>query len=147
MCITFPKSKVCDFRIHIYPNFGQNPKTSEQLFCRHSDTFWILPKMFPGFPKVAECSNAKHQILAPSCQDHAYLGEITKTRSCETLTYDLGLNETFCTVHRTFLHGNWIQFLMLIVTEQVVRNYGLRMWSSPVCMWLTFSICRHLRHG
>ena len=33
---------------------------------------------------------AKYQILAPSCQDHAYLGEITKARYRETLTYDLG---------------------------------------------------------
>ena len=112
-----------------------------------SEYYQRFPRMFPGFPKVAECSSAKHQILAPSCQDHAYLAKITKMRYRETLTYDLGLNETFCAVHWTFLLGNWIQFLMLIVTEQVVWNYGLCMWSSPVCMWLTSSICGHLRHA
>lgn len=71
-----------------------------------SEYYQRFPNMFPGFAKVAECSSAKHQILAPSCQDHAYLGEITKTRYRETLTYDLGLNETFCAVHWTFWHGN-----------------------------------------
>ena len=128
------------------------------IFTLISDKIQKLPNSCSAdIPTPSEyyqrCSQDFQRLLnvaqnwAPSCQDHAYLGEITKTRYCETLTYDLGLNETFCTVHRTFLHGNWIQFLMLIVTEQVVRNYGLCMWSSPVCMWLTFSICRHLRHG
>ena len=67
-----------------------------------SEYYQRFPRMFPGFPKVAECSSAKHQILAPSCQDHAYLAKITKMRYRETLTYDLGLNETFCAVHWTF---------------------------------------------
>lgn len=86
---------------------GDIPTTSEY--------YQRFPNMFPGFPKVAECSSAKHQILAPSCQDHAYLSEITKTRYRETLTYDLRLNKTFCAIHRTFLRGNWIQFLMEVV--------------------------------
>ena len=52
-----------------------------------SEYYQRFPRMFPGFPKVAECSSAKHQILAPYCQDHAYLAKITKMRYRETLRW------------------------------------------------------------
>ena len=107
-CVLF-RSQMCVTFVFIFTQISDkiqkllNSCSSDIL--TPSEYYQRFPKMFPGFPKVAECSSAKHQILVPSCHDQAYLSENTKTRYRETLTYDLGLNETFCAVHWTFLHG------------------------------------------
>ena len=100
MCVTFPFTftQISDKIQKLLNSCSADIPTPSEFYQR-------FPKV-PKVPKVAECSSAKHQILAPSCQDHTYLGKITKMRYRETLTNDLGLNETFCAVHWTFLLGN-----------------------------------------
>ena len=114
MCVTFPFTftQISDKIQKLLNSCSADIPTPSEYYQR-------FPKMIPGFPKVAECSSAKHQILAPSCQGQAYLSENTKTRYRETLTYDLG--------HFVPFTGHFCMDLMLIVTEQVVRNYGLCM--------------------
>ena len=99
MCVTFPFTftQISDKIQKLLNSCSADIPTPSEFYQR-------FPKV-PKVPKVAECSSAKHQILAPSCQDQVYLSENTKTRYRETLTYDLGLNETFCGVHWTLLHG------------------------------------------
>jgi len=73
----FLKSNVGDFHIHITQISKKKSwwllDVTEDI-AMHSKCCWKFPKMFQWISKVAQSSSViKHQILAPSCRDYAYI--------------------------------------------------------------------------